>query len=104
MHPVKMNAGYKAILIFQKSPRLPQENYIFDVIHGSGREKNLHEWLQSSGESRELLERFIQEGDLNLNPFGGSGTIATACRDMNRRCMIIEEEDRNIEIIKARLA
>ncbi len=99
-----MNAAYKSILIFQKNPRLPQENFVSDLINGAGREKNLHEWQQASGESRELLERFTKEGDLILDPFGGSGTMAMACRDMNRRCVIIEEEDRNIEIIKARLA
>ncbi len=76
VYPVKMNAAYKSILIFQKNPRLPQENFVSDLINGGGREKNLHEWQQESGELRDLLERFTKEEDLILDPFGGSGTTA----------------------------
>jgi DNA modification methylase len=39
-----------------------------------------------------------------LDPFGGSGTTARACKDMNKRCVIIEREEQYCEIAARRMA
>jgi len=40
----------------------------------------------------ELLADFTNPGDLILDPFGGSGKVAMACKIMQRRCITIERD------------
>ena len=42
-------------------------------------------------------------GDLILDPFAGSGTTGRACKDLGRRCILIEIEERYVEIAAGRL-
>lgn len=54
-----------------------------------------------------LIERIIMigsnEGDLILDSCAGSGTTGVACMNTNRRCILIEKEEKYCEIIKNRL-
>lgn len=38
-----------------------------------------------------------------LDPFAGSGTTGRACKDLGRRCILIEIEERYVEIAAGRL-
>jgi len=51
-----------------------------------------------------LLARFSNEGDLVLDCFLGSGTLAEACKKMGRRFIGIEKEKKYCEIAERRLA
>jgi len=53
---------------------------------------------------RWLLEKISEPGDLILDPFMGSGTTARACKDLGRRFVGIEIEERYCEIAIKRLA
>ena len=52
-----------------------------------------------------LYERMIKliskEGDIILDPFAGTGGLAIACKNLNRKCILIENN--HIDIIKQRL-
>ena len=52
-----------------------------------------------------LYERMIKliskEGDTILDPFAGTGGLAIACKNLNRKCILIEPN--HINIIKERL-
>lgn len=50
-----------------------------------------------------LIKTYTNEGDLVLDPVAGSGTTGEACINLNRRCILIEKEQENINIIKKRL-
>ena len=50
-----------------------------------------------------LVKTYSNEGDLILDPFGGSGTTAVAAQNLNRNCICIESHDEYIDIAKARL-
>jgi site-specific DNA-methyltransferase (adenine-specific) len=54
-----------------------------------------------------LLERIIRistdEGDLVLDPMCGSGTTGVACRNLGRRCMLIDRNPDVAAIVQARL-
>lgn len=47
----------------------------------------------------ELLADFTNPGDLILDPFGGSGKVAMACKIMQRRCIIIERDKKYVDLI-----
>ena len=52
-----------------------------------------------------LYERMIKliskEGDTILDPFAGTGGLAIACKNLNRKCILIEQN--HINVIKERL-
>jgi len=50
-----------------------------------------------------FIKAFSNEGDVVLDIFGGSGTVAISCIDTNREFIIIEKEIENIELIKKRV-
>lgn len=51
-----------------------------------------------------LLERWTEPGDLVLDPYMGSGPVARAAKDLGRRCVGIEIEERYCEIAARRCA
>lgn len=52
---------------------------------------------------RELVSLFTDPGDLVLDPFMGSGTTAAACKQLGRRCIGIEIEEKWAEVAAKRL-
>jgi site-specific DNA-methyltransferase (adenine-specific) len=52
---------------------------------------------------RWAVTRASRPGEVVLDPFGGSGTTARACKDLGRRCILIEQEERYCEIAVRRL-
>ena len=53
---------------------------------------------------RQLVMLFTNKGDLVLDPFGGSGTTARACKDLGRRCLMIEADPAHCATAARRLA
>jgi site-specific DNA-methyltransferase (adenine-specific) len=45
----------------------------------------------------QLIRDFSDEGDLVLDPFGGSGVVAAACVLLGRRCVIIEKNQQHCD-------
>ncbi len=50
-----------------------------------------------------LIKTYTNEGDLVLDNCAGSGTTGVACKNTNRRFLLIEKEAEYVEIAKARL-
>ena len=99
-----IKTGYKPILLYAKPPIDIWEQYKEDIILGTGREKELHEWAQAEGEAITIIERFTDPGDIVLDPMAGSGTVLVACKATNRRAIGIEIDANNVSIIKGRLS
>lgn len=51
-----------------------------------------------------LIRTYTNEGDLVLDNCAGSGTTGVACKNSNRRCILIEKEQKYIEIINKRIS
>lgn len=52
---------------------------------------------------RELVALFTDPGELVIDPFAGSGTTLRACKDLHRRCIGVEINERYCEIAARRL-
>lgn len=52
---------------------------------------------------RELVALFSDPGELVLDPYAGSGTTLRACKDLGRRCIGVELNERYCEIAARRL-
>jgi len=50
-----------------------------------------------------LIKTYTNEGDLVLDNCAGSGTTAVACKNLGRNYILIEKEEKYVEIIKNRI-
>jgi len=104
VHSRSVQCGMKPILIFNKSPRLKPKRYFNDVIIGTGKEKDAHEWQQGEEELRQLFEPFTDPGDLILDPFMGSGTTIAMAKKLNRRAIGFDIDEMNVAITNRRVS
>lgn len=63
-----------------------------------------HSCQKPFGLMRELVQRLTNPGDVIADPFSGSGTTLLAARELGRRAIGIEQDERNCETIARRLA
>jgi DNA modification methylase len=73
------------------------------VFASDTQKSKLHETQKPVALMEYIVKTYTNEGDLVLDPCAGSGTTAVACDNLNRRCILIEKERENIDIIKNRL-
>jgi len=52
----------------------PKHDFVLDSLTSREREKDQHEWQKPEGEVSYLLEKLTSPGDLEVDPFCGSGT------------------------------
>jgi len=97
-----MIAGWKPILIYQKGFKKLSEPFQ-DVIQGTGREKEDHDWEQAIDELSSIIIHFSQPGDIILDPMAGSGTTLLACKELGRRSIGVEIDEQTYNILKKRL-
>jgi len=103
VHSRSVQCGMKPILIFNKSPRMKPKRYFNDVIIGTGKEKDAHEWQQGEEELRQLFEPFTDPGDTILDPFMGSGTTISMAKKLNRIAIGFDIDEMNVAIVKGRV-
>jgi hypothetical protein len=101
--PKNVKAGWKPILIYQKSPVKKLDVIFNDVIIGTGREKESHEWQQAEDELKSIIEAFTAPNETILDPFMGSGTTLIAAKKHNRRCIGYEIADDHYGVAFSRL-
>jgi site-specific DNA-methyltransferase (adenine-specific) len=52
---------------------------------------------------KNIIEHTTDVGDIVLDCFGGSGTLAVACKELNRNFIVIEKEQKYCDIANARI-
>jgi DNA modification methylase len=68
-----------------------------------GREERFHPTQKPLAVMRWCLSHLPADTATILDPFGGSGTTAVACVQTGRRCVLIEREERYVEIAVRRI-
>lgn len=66
-------------------------------------EQNGHPCPKAIGQMMWLVNRGSLEGMTVLDPFAGSGTTGRACKDLGRKCVMIEREEKYCEIAARRM-
>ncbi len=66
-------------------------------------EKRFHPTQKPIKLIKRLIEASSREGDTVLDPFGGSGSTAAACLQLNRDFTIIEKDEEYFELIQRRV-
>ena len=99
---------HDAVYLFGKRPR-PRNGYkvlpgrYFVTDHRADR-KIRHPAARALPAALYVLDKLTEPEDLILDPFMGSGTTLRAARDLNRKAIGIEIEERYCEIAAKRLA
>ena len=76
-------------------------SYNFPLCHGN--ERTEHPTQKPLSLIKSLIEKHSKEGDVILDPFGGSGTTAIASIETNRRYFLIEKENNYYNITLSRI-
>lgn len=65
--------------------------------------KNIHDTEKPVELMKVLIENSTQSGEVVLDPFGGVGSVAVACQELDRRYIVIEINEKYYEAAKMRL-
>lgn len=84
----------------------PKEGHKFitripDVIYADRTGNELHPTQKPESLIAKIISANV--GDTVLDPFAGSGTTGRACKDLGRKCVMIEREERYCEIAARRM-
>lgn len=85
---------YETILYCNKGRRFIQGKRISDVWNFSriSGKKQIHQNQKPINLLEQILEKSSNENDLILDCFAGSGSTGIACKNLNRKCILIEKD------------
>jgi ParB-like chromosome segregation protein Spo0J len=75
-----------------------------DWWEGSKAEKQFHDWQQSLPETKALIEKFTEQGDLVVDLCGGSFTTAHAAKELGRRFVGCDIDQECVDAGKFRIS
>jgi len=78
-------------------------NYPKDIIRYSKPQKPVHPTQKPVALMEYLIKTYTNENETVLDFTAGSGTTGVACQNLNRNYILIEKEEKYIDIIKERL-
>jgi 16S rRNA G966 N2-methylase RsmD/uncharacterized DUF497 family protein len=76
---------WKPLLVLTPYDAPPLQVQFRDLIEGGGRQKELHNWEQSTEEAVRILQTFGQPDALVVDPFAGSGSFGIAAHQAGMR-------------------
>jgi site-specific DNA-methyltransferase (adenine-specific) len=103
MHSVGAMNGFKPVIVLQKPPYKKPYKMYNDLIEGSGRSKETHDWEQSLTEILPMIDAFSKPGDVVLDPCMGSGTYGIAAKLTLRRFVGVEIDKNTFEDARRRI-
>lgn len=105
VHPRQVTQLWKPTIWLRplNAERLP--DYVRDEVGGTAwRPNTSHPWAQHASGPLFYIGRLTNPGDLVFDPFAGSGTTLRAAKDLGRKAIGFEIEERYCQIAAERLA
>jgi hypothetical protein len=103
IHPRHLQNKWKPVVAYAKPPLKHAPNWLTDILHGGGRDKEHHDWGQHESEVEYLIEKLTEPGQLVVDPFCGGGQIPAVCKAVGRRWMATEIDKTTALIARKRL-
>lgn len=94
---------YELILFCTKGRKILNGGRDSNVLKSNKTGNNLHPTEKPVDLISYLMEKSSREGDLVLDPFGGSCTTAVACKQLKRNYICIEKEAKYVAVCHERL-
>ena len=104
IHSRRVRNRWRLVLAFTKPPMKNPPRWLNDLLQGSGRAKQHHEWGQGESEAAYLIDILTEPGQLVVDPFCGGGAIPAACKAIGRRWLSTELDEATALIARQRLA
>lgn len=97
--------GCEFILFFQKGRRPKSAKRRNNVLHTPQLRPNqlIHPHEKPGNLLETLIKASTDEGDFIVDPFGGSGSLVRAARNVSRSAVAIEYDEENYKLAKAKL-
>jgi tRNA G10 N-methylase Trm11 len=101
----RVSSGWKPVLWYSKPGEPGRKIHIHDKIDAGKIHENIfHKWEQSVSGFENLMEKFVFDGDLVLDPFCGSGTTGLAAKALKCRFVGSDIDSGCVKIAASRLA
>jgi hypothetical protein len=104
IHAYRINVGWKPLLWYSSGRYRPWGGWSPDTITSGRMEKDLHPWQQTSQEISRIISRVTVPGNLVVDPFLGSGTVAAVCQELGLRFTGCDIDAAAVGIARERLA
>lgn len=82
--------------------KLPTDTWWHTIVSPTGKEKTGYPTQKPLGILRRIIGASSNPGDLVLDFFAGSGTTGEAALELGRRCLLVDNNDEAIEVMRAR--
>lgn len=83
--------------------KIPTDTWWHTIVPTNGSEKTGYPTQKPLGVLRRIILASSNPGDMVLDFFAGSGTTGAACLELNRNCILMDNNPEAIEIIRRRL-
>ncbi len=83
--------------------KLPTDTWWHTIVPTNGSEKTGYPTQKPLDILRRIVTASSNPGDLVLDFFAGSGTTGAACKELNRDCILVDNNPEAIEVMKKRL-
>ncbi len=84
--------------------KLPTDTWWHTIVSPTGKEKTGYPTQKPLGVIRRIIQASSRPGDLVLDFFAGSGTVGAACRELQRRFMLVDNNAEAMEVMARRFS
>lgn len=107
MFKYRLKTYWKPAIWFSKGEYQPDQvrtPWIHDIVSDDHGSKIHHKWAQGVDEFSHFIDGLTYPGELVVDPFVGSGTVAIACKLLNRRFVGCDEDEASVNMTLTRLS